>query len=182
MHDDQTFATPDPAPAEDEEQAPPLSDPDPDPAPAEDDTTDEQTPDPDPAPAEESSRAPRSDLEGDLFKVLNGIVSGETPLPDGKTATPHTLAKEIDALRDNGRSVSAGAVSAALDRWAEVGFVTLAESPKRFEDYTDAGRTDGLSALKEAHRAARKAARAAEKEASNPAPVAVAATGDDAPF
>lgn len=145
------------------------------------------------APAAEASaatvpdRAPASDLEGDLRLVLNDFVSGQLVLADGQKPTPHTLARAIAAKRGDGKVVSSGAVSAALNRWAEVGFITLDAKPMAFGDFTDAGRAKGLSALKAEHRAAKSQAKAATKAASAPAPAPAEASatpateGDDSP-
>jgi len=122
-------------------------------------------------------RAAASDLEGDLRRVLDDYVSGLLKLPDGQMPTPHTLAALIAERRGNGLKVSSGAVSAALARWVEIGFATVSEKPTKFVDYTEAARTQGLSALKAAHRAAKSAERQANKP---PKPVAVA-TPDTAP-
>lgn len=117
------------------------------------------------APAEPAGpRAAPSDLEGDLRKVLDDYVSGKLTLAEGALPTPHTLASEIAKLRDDGKRVSSGAVSAALVRWQEIGFATLGEKPMVFIDYTDAARSEGLSALKATHRAGKNAARKATKE------------------
>jgi hypothetical protein len=115
-------------------------------------------------PAQSGVRAAPSDLEGDLRKVLDDYVSGKLTLPEGSLPTPHTLASEIAKLRNDGKKVSSGAVSAALARWEEIGFATLGTKPTVFIDYTDAARNEGLSALKAKNRANKGAARKAAKE------------------
>jgi hypothetical protein len=130
------------------------------------------------APATPGTRAPASDLEGDLRKVLDDYVEGKFVLPEGSLPTPHTLAAEIAKRRADGKSVSSGAVSAALARWQEIGFATLGTKPTQFIDYTDAARAQGLNAMKQAHRASKSAARKAVKE---PAPVAASTPAPEAP-
>lgn len=127
---------------------------------------------PTPAPAKEKAerRTPRS-LEPDLRAVLDAIVLGSAPLGDDEAATPHILAARIDAHRGETGVQSAGAVAAALDRWADVGFITLSPKPKAFVSYTEAAVEKGLAALKLEAKAARKAA----KEAAAPNQPAVAA-------
>lgn len=120
-----------------------------------------------------SGRAPRSPLEQDLMKVINDYVTGVIVLADGTHLTPHVIAKRIEADRSDGTKVSSGAVSAALQRWVEIGYITLSEKPTAFDDYTDAGRTQGLTALKEANKSRAAAGRAALK---TEAPAAVGAT------
>jgi hypothetical protein len=119
-------------------------------------------------------RAEPTDLEGDLKVVLDGLVTGAITLPEGKLATPHILAGLVAKQRGEGSPApSGGAVAAALVRWSNVGFVTLGTAPVAFVDYTDAGREQGLRALKEQYRATLKEARAAARESvapSAPAP------------
>jgi len=130
----------------------------------------------DPAPAAApaapaaATRAKPSDLEGDLKAVLDGIVTGATVLPTGKQATPHVLAGLIEARRGGQDRPSSGAVAAAMARWATIGYIAVTEGPTAFSDYTDAGRSEGLAALKKAHRERLSAARAADKAAAAPAP------------
>lgn len=119
------------------------------------------------APVAPAPRAKASNLEGDLRAVLDDYVSGVLKLADGSLPTPHTLAAEIAKRRGDGGKVSSGAVSAALIRWQEIGFATLTMKPMAFVDYTDAARSQGLSALKTTHRANKSAAR---KAAAEPTP------------
>lgn len=127
--------------------------------------------------AEKAPRAPRTDLEADIKKVCDDFVLGTITVPEGKHLTPHVIAQHVMANRGNDTKVSGGAVAAALARWAEIGYVTIWPKPVAFVDYTDAGRTEGLSALKRAHSARRSAARAAEKAAARET-----ATDASAPF
>lgn len=123
------------------------------------------------APTGPVTRAKASDLEGDLRKVLDDYVTGLFKFPEGTLPTPHALAAEIAKRRGDGHAVSSGAVSAALTRWQEIGFATLGAKPMQFIDYTPASRSQGLTALKQAFRASKSAAR---KAAQEPAPVAAA--------
>ena len=123
--------------------------------------------------AEKASRAPRTNLEADIKKVCDDYVLGSITLPEGKHLTPHMIAQHVMSNRGNDAKVSGGAVAAALTRWAEIGYITIWPKPVAFIDYTDAGRNEGLSALKRSHSARRSAARAAEKAAAR-------ATGADA--
>ena len=133
-----------------------------------------------PATPAKITRAPRTDLEADIKSVCDEFVLGNVTLGDGKLLTPHAIAQIVMAKRNDGTKVSGGAVAAALSRWAEVGFVTLNPKPVAFVDYTDAGRTEGLTALKRAHAERRSAARAAEREAAKATAATPAST--DAPF
>jgi hypothetical protein len=109
-------------------------------------------------------RRPRTNLEGDLKKILDGIVMGTVTLDEGQQPTPHVLARLISLRLRDGDTVSAGAVTAALERWEKVGFIRMERGPKRFGEYTHAGQTEGLSALKAKSRAERAAAKSAESE------------------
>jgi len=158
------------------------------------------------APAEDAAapaapaagRKAPTNLEADIRSVLDALVTGTLSL-DGKQATPHVIANQVQILRggDPADKPSSGAVSAALIRWGEVGYIELQEKPLAFLNYTEAATTEGLAALKKAHREAGSAARKAAKAAS--APVAADPTpapepepeiefavpvdsGDDTPF
>lgn len=133
--------------------------------------TTDPAPDPEPAasispaaPAAAPERAPASDIEGDLKRVCDNLITGAMTLPEGKSATPHILARFIGELR-GGPVPSSGAVAAALDRWVAIGYISMTDHPKAFDDYTDAGRTVGLGELKRQHRARLSEARRAEREA-----------------
>jgi hypothetical protein len=123
------------------------------------------------------ARAIPTDLEGDLKKVLDGLVLGSIWLPAGKHATPHALAGLIEEARGLGGSrPSTGAVASALTRWEQIGYITLTEAPTGFAAYTDAAVTEGLGALKKQHRERLSAARAASKPA---APATATAATDE---
>ena len=132
-------------------------------------------------------RAPRTTLESDVKTICDSFVVGSFTLPAGKLLTPHTIAGAVMSSRTDDTVVSGGAVAACLARWGEVGYVVLNAKPIAFLDYTDAGRTDGLGALKRAHSGRLSAARAAMKDAAaaaNGAPGTggTAAHNTDAPF
>ncbi len=118
----------------------------------------------------------RGGLEAEVKRICDEFVTGKFALPEGEVLTPHFIAKRIKEDEGTDEAPSTGAVAAALDRWAEIGFAEITEKPKAFVDYTEAGRDQGLTTLKaasaERKRAIRSAAKAAEKAASAPAPVA----------
>lgn len=149
-------------------------------APAATDAPEVETTDADVEVAPKKRATPR-DLEADLKTVLDGIVTGALVIPEGKQATPHVVGKLIGDTLRNGERPSSGAVAAAMDRWATIGYITLSEGPTAFVDYTDAGRTEGLAALKAAHHTrlieARKLVKAAEAAQAQPEPATA-----DAPF
>lgn len=155
-------------------------------------TSDEvSTPDPEPSTATAvegegeddpgRGRRPASNIEGDLKAVCDKIVLGQITLPDGKLATPHFLSLEIQKLRGADDPVSTGAVTAAMKRWVEVGYISTNAKPFAFTDYTPAGRERGLNALKAERREARKAERAAAKAAKDEGAAAEAPTPAPAP-
>lgn len=117
------------------------------------------------APAKE--RKQRGDLEAQVKEVTDAFVTGTLVLGEGEFLTPHRIGKEIAGKY--GDKPSTGAVQSAVKRWSECGFAQVNEKPYAFVDYTEAGRTQGLSALKAAAAEQRKAAKAAEKAAAAPA-------------
>ncbi len=138
---------------------------------------------PSPAPIEatepevvpEKTRAPRTNLQDDLREVLNAFNQGKIHLADGARLTPHLLAKEIEKNRkeldpNDSTKVSTGAVSAALFRWRDIGYITLLDGPLAFDDYTEAGREHGLSALRADRKISVAAAKAAAKLGAVPQP------------
>jgi hypothetical protein len=114
---------------------------------------------------EPKARAAKTDLEPDVKTVTDAFVTGALVLEDGKFLTPHLIAKHVGENRGSDKAPSTGAVSSVLTRWVEYGFATANEKPFAFLDYTDAGREQGLSAMKQAHRDARKAAKAGDASA-----------------
>ena len=134
------------------------------------------------------ARAPRTALESDIKLVCDAYVLGDLTVPEGKFLTPHVIAAAVMRTRNDDTKVSGGAVAACLARWVEIGYIVANPKPVAFIDYTDAGRNEGLGALKRAHSARLAAARAAVREANKaaagapgtnqPAPVDPA----DAPF
>ena len=139
---------------------------------SDDDLTPETVVEPEYVPEDETPEAPvvpaspakATPLEPDLKAALDDIVTGALVLAEGKSATPYVLAGIIGERRGN--RPSTGAVADAMQRWASVGFITLAEKPMAFVDYTEAGRTEGLTALKRQSRSRRSAARKAERDAA----------------
>lgn len=114
-------------------------------------------------------RAP-IDLEPDVKYFTDQLVTQELVLAEGKHLTPHALSVLIGEKRGGGKEnrPSSGAVQATLKRWEEIGFATMYQKPFAFGDYTDAGRDDGLAAVKAAYSERAKAARAAAKAAAAP--------------
>lgn len=119
------------------------------------------------APAKE--RKQRGDLEAQVKEVTDAYVTGTLVLGEGEFLTPHRIGKEIAGKY--GDKPSTGAVQSAVKRWADCGFAQVNEKPYAFTDYTEEGRTEGLTALKTRAAEARKAAKAAEKAAAAPAAV-----------
>lgn len=125
----------------------------------------------------------RGALEADVKRVCDEFVTGLVALPEGELLTPHRIAKIVkDTIGDPEYSPSTGAVAAVLVRWKAIGFASLNEKPMAFLDYTDAGRTEGLTALKAASAEGKRAERKAAKAASTPAApeTPASATSDDA--
>lgn len=136
-----------------------------------DNTTEAPTAPTNPAATEDepTSRRGRGDLEHDVKLLCDAFVTGSLTLGDGEHLTPHRIAKEIKNRDGLDETPSTGAVASVLDRWVKYGFAVLNDKPKAFVGYTDAGRTDGLSALKKNYAEKQKAAKAAAKAAENAA-------------
>jgi hypothetical protein len=110
-------------------------------------------------------------LERELNQVLVDFVSGAFKVPEKRQFTPHIIAVEIGRRRgDVAKSPSAGAVTAAMKRWASLGYINLSvDKPIRFVSFTPESATKTLPQMKGEKRAAMKAAR----EAAKPKPVEV---------
>lgn len=181
-----TTTEPGGAPAPDEAPEAPDSTPDAAPSPDAPAEPAEPTTAPEPAEgdsAEAKARRGRGELEADVKTICDQYVTGGLVLPEGDHLTAHKIANNIKALHTLTEPPSSGAVTAVLERWKEIGYADLNDKPKAFKDYTDAGRTEGLTALKakaaEEKRANRAATKLAAKSAA-PAP-AETAPADSAP-
>lgn len=158
------------------------AEPAPSPAPA---SAGEPAPTPPPAPADEpeakTNRRGRGELEADVKVICDQFVTGAIALGEGEFLTAHKIANRVKELRALEDPPSSGAVTAVLERWAEVGYATLNEKPKAFSDYTDAGRTEGLTALKAKRAEEKRSERAATKLANKAAAAAAAPAPETAP-
>lgn len=112
---------------------------------------------------------------------ISRLVMAESKLAGGATDVTVKLTEEYGAEivkqaqdktwkadgTDGVKLVSAGAVTAMLQRWESFGFAVLGQDPMTFKGYTEEAVTEGLAKLKENHRAglkqARKDAKAADK-------------------
>lgn len=130
---------------------------------------------------EQKFRRSRGSLESDVKMICDKFVTGEVKLGDEENLTPHRIAKLIKDSESLDAPPSVGAVSAVLTRWEKIGFAAVEYKPFRFIDYTQAGRDDGLTALKAAAAAEMRAQKAAAKEAakSDKASESNGAGGDD---
>ena len=117
------------------------------------------------AAEEKAPRRPKGWLANDVRIVCDKLVRGEISLPDGTKPTPHHVARLVQKLDSLEKAPSTGAVNAVFQRWEEYGYATFSSEPRAFVDFTDEGRTVGLSGLLAGRAEQRKAARAAEKAA-----------------
>lgn len=179
-----TTTEPGGAPAPDEPTEPPVpapaAPPSPD-APAEpaDPTTAPEPPEGD--SAEAKARRGRGELEADVKTICDQYVTGGLVLPEGDHLTAHKIANNIKALHTLAEPPSSGAVTAVLERWKEIGYADLNDKPKAFKDYTDAGRTEGLTALKAKAAEEKRANRAATKLAAKSTAPDTASTPETPP-
>lgn len=121
-------------------------------------------------------RRARGMLEDLVREVCDLIAEGKLVLDDEDARwTPHRLAREIgQRYPGSGVAPSTGAIADNLKRWRDLGFAEVTEDPLAFVDYTDAARSEGLTALKEQARQRRSAARAEERRARKDAETAAA--------
>lgn len=109
------------------------------------------------------ARRGKGELEAAVLDVVQSFDDGHVTLDEGKTLTPHTIAKIIgDGDEDN--TPSPGAISATLKRWELIGFILVHDKPYAYRRLTAKGKNKGLDALKEQHRDKLKAERAAARE------------------
>lgn len=101
----------------------------------------------------EDGRRARGYLESDVKRVTDRFAEGVLTVEDGKLLTPHRIAKAIKELDSLEAAPSAGAVTATLKRWKEIGFADVNDAPLAFTGYTALGLSEGLTALKEKSRA-----------------------------
>lgn len=111
------------------------------------------------------ARRGRGELEAQVKEITDAYEADNSSvdLPEGKTLTPHMIAKLI-ADKTGDDAPSSGAVAAILKRWDEYGFALTHDKPLAFKRYSAKGQKEGLDALKEKHREAKKAERAAAKD------------------
>lgn len=105
-------------------------------------------------------RRPRGWLEQDVRQVCDKYVTGEVKMEGDPPLTPHRVARLVKELDGLDEPPSVGAVAAVFNRWEEIGFCVMTANPRAFKDYTEAGQTRGLAALK----AERTEAKRLEKE------------------
>ena len=122
---------------------------------------------------------PRGWLELDVKSITDRFVTGEITLPEGQHMTPHRVAQLVKDLESLDEPPSSGAVAAVFKRWDELGFAQIGTKPVAFIDYTDEGRSVGLSALKEQRQASIKKIRAAAKETATESGDTVSVSSDD---
>lgn len=121
--------------------------------------------------SEPTVRRQRGRLEDLLREVCDAIVAGNVTLAEGQLWTPHRLAVQI-GLRYPGSGVkpSPGAIADNLKRWSAIGFAVTQDKPLAFIAFTPEAASQGLDALKKAHRANKSAERKASKATAAPAP------------
>lgn len=132
-------------------------------------------------PPAKKDRRPRGWLEQDVKQITDKFITGEVKLEEGQYLTPHRVARMVKELDGLDEAPSSGACAAVFHRWVDLGFAVMNDKPFSFKDYTQEGRDQGLTALKEQRSSRIKAERKAEKEAAKPASEAPAPVADAAP-
>lgn len=138
------------------------------------------------AETEDKVRRGRGLLEVDVKSVTDAFVQGQVTLGEGDLLTPHRIGRQIKERDSLDKAPSTGAIVNVLKKWSDIGFAVVNDKPLAFTDYTDAARSQGLSALKEQHAAANPRPKRASKNAeasienNTPAPSAPENSGDQA--
>jgi len=102
-------------------------------------------------PVKLKARRKRFDLDKDVKRIIDGIVTGLLAVSDGAPLTPHRIALAIKALDNLEVAPSTGAVTAVLRRWVKFGYVEMSELPFAFKCYTPEASTKGLTQLMTEH-------------------------------
>ena len=151
-------------------------------APVAEDTATEAAPDatvaatPKPKRTREGAR-PKGELENMVKEITDAYSDGTLTEHDAtKPLTPHAIAQLIAKRHGLAVAPSAGAVTANLDRWADLGFAVMSDTkPLAFAGYTQDAVDVGLAEMKARKRVAASEARKAAKAATPAAPAAEAA-------
>ena len=122
------------------------------------------------------ARRGKGELEAQVRAITDAFVRGVLyEHPGDQPLTPHMISTYIKNRFGLDKAPSAGAISANLNRWEEVGFaVIVRERPVRFAGYTPEASTVGLSELKARFRVANAERRKADKAAVAAAKAAAA--------
>jgi hypothetical protein len=129
------------------------------------------TPEPDGVPEEDApakERRPRGWLAASVKAVCDRYITGALTLPEGKSLTPHLVAREVQKDEGMDKPPSVGAVSAVFKRWDEYEFAQFSQKPFAFTDYTEKGREKGLQGIIADRRTVRKEERASRKAEDKP--------------
>lgn len=109
----------------------------------------------------------RGELESQVLDIAERYEDGKITLDEGKSLTPHFIAKTIAEEKGLEKPPSTGAVAAVIKRWEDYGFALTDEKPYAFRRRSANGKKQGLEALKQKHRDRLKAERAAKKAAES---------------
>lgn len=106
----------------------------------------------------------RGALERSVSKVVEQYENGKVDLPEGKTLTPHLIAKQIADNGDRPEAPSTGAVAAVIQRWEKYGYALTHDKPFAFKRVSAQGQKIGLDGCKQKHREKAAAERAKARE------------------
>lgn len=109
-----------------------------------------------------TERRETGNLESFVVDVITDYEAGKVEVPEGKTLTPQRIVNVIDE-REGDYRPSAGAVTAALKRMDECGFILTHDKPYSFKRISAVGAREGLDSLKAKLRAKKAEERKAAK-------------------
>lgn len=104
----------------------------------------------------------RGNLEENVLAVVEDFEAGKIEVPEGKTFTPHLIAKVV--TENTGKKASTGAVTNVLKKWDEAGFILTHDKPYAYKAISARGKKEGYAKLMEKLAEKRKAERAKKKE------------------
>ena len=104
-------------------------------------------------------RRERGALESDVRAVVEDFEAGKVEVPEGKTLTPHVIAKEIAGRNGADKPPSTGAVTNIVKKFDDAGFVLTHPKPYAVKGLSARGRKEGYDTLIEKYAEKRKADR-----------------------
>lgn len=100
-------------------------------------------------------RRARGGLESDIARVLQEILIGEQPAPNGPL-TPYRISRLVQARDELAVRPSTGGVTDVVKRWHKIGAIEVRKDPYAFHGFTEAYYEVGLEELHRSYKLAHK--------------------------